>query len=321
MSPEVKLIYQLSQNKIFEVSSKTEADLKAWIANGQYLMENPLAVNPQGRASEFRLRIQNADVLYSALANDCNRFSQAAIETMWCIGKVEKLPRSTAWATVQMYYSAFFSVHAILRLFGRACTQLDANHVKSVYQVASGTNMDGGASCIENGFYSSVVDDKCIEYKKLKDSHADTWFAFTHLLTWITNNIQSTTGLSKHKFDVIDFISNLKSAISQSGAAKGNWPSQVRNKINYQHSHGVWYPYKNALHDYSAVLRNSEWLKEPRHFDLSPGNSEIQLLFNISNSILSLMYQLMKYGYDRSGGISFPFKNGTFRLVSQIQAA
>ena len=42
MTPEVKIIHQLSQNKIFEISSKSEGDLKAWVANGQYLMENPL---------------------------------------------------------------------------------------------------------------------------------------------------------------------------------------------------------------------------------------------------------------------------------------
>ncbi|MCH8544854.1 MAG: hypothetical protein LAT61_14930 [Alcanivorax sp.] len=321
MTPEIKLIHQLSHNAIFEVSSKNETDLKAWVANGQYLMDQALVPNPQGRASEFKLRFQDADKLNIALANDCNRFSQAAIESMWCIGKVEKLPRSTAWATVQMYYSAFFAVHALLRIFGRACTQLDSSHVEAVYQVASATNMDGSSSCIENGFYISVIDNNGIEYKKLKDSHADTWLSFSNLLTWIINNIESTTGLGKHKSDAIDLVSKLKQAMSQSGAAKGNWPSQVRNRVNYQHSHGVWYPYKNALHDHEAILRNSEWLKQPQTFDLNPNTGEIQSLFNISNSILSLMYQLMKYGYDRAGKISLPLANGTFRLINQIRAA
>ncbi|WP_019935953.1 hypothetical protein [Oceanimonas smirnovii] len=321
MTPEIKLIHQLSHNAIFEVSSKAETDLKAWVANGQYLMDQALVPNAQGRASEFKLRFQDADKINIALANDCNRFSQAAIESMWCIGKVEKLPKSTAWATVQMYYSAFFAVHALLRIFGRACTQLDSSHVEAVYQVASATNMDSGTSCIENGFYISVIKNNGIEYKKLKDSHADTWLSFSNLLTWIINNIESTTGLGKHKSDAIDLVSNLKQAMSQSGAAKGNWPSQVRNRVNYQHSHGVWYPYKNALHDHEAILRNSEWLKQPQTFDLNPNTGEIQSLFNISNSILSLMYQLMKYGYDRAGKISLPLANGTFRLINQIRAA
>lgn len=321
MTPEIKLIHQLSNNAIFEVSSKAETDLKAWIANGQYLMDQALVPNAQGRANEFKLRFQDADKLNIALANDCNRFSQAAIESMWCIGKVEKLPKSTAWATVQMYYAAFFAVHALLRIFGRACTQLDNSHVEAVYQVASATNMAGGSSCIESGFYISVIENNGVEYRKLKDSHADTWLSFSNLLTWIVNNIENTTGLGKHKSDAIDLVSNLKRAMSQSGAAKGNWPSQVRNRVNYQHSHGTWYPYKNALHDHEAILRNSEWLKQPQAFELNPNSGDIQSLFNISNSILSLMYQLMKYGYDRAGKISLPLTNGTFRLLNQIRAA
>lgn len=321
MTPEVKIIHQLSQNKIFEVSSKSEGDLKAWVANGQYLMENPLVPNSQKRANEFKLRFQDSDSIYIALTNDCNRFAQAAIESMWCIGKVEKLPKSTAWATVQMYYSAFFAAHALLRIFGRACTQLDSGHVKAVYQVADATEMTAGVSCIENGFYSSVIENQCIEYRKLKDSHADTWLSFANLLTWIIENVQNTTGLGKHKSDAIDLVSSLKQAMSQSGAVKGNWPSQVRNSVNYQQSYGTWFPYKNAVHDQEAILRNSDWLREPKAFDLSSNNNEIKSLYNISNSILSLMYQLIRYGYERAGKISSPLANGTFRLINQIQAS
>lgn len=321
MTPEIILIHQLSNNGIFEVSSKSEADLKAWLASGNYLIDQMMVKNSQSRASEFKLRFQDANKLNIALANDCNRFSQAAIESMFCIGKVDKLPKSAAWATVQMYYSAFFAVHALLRIFGRACTQLDSGHVNAVYQIASATNMDGGATCVENGFYISVIENGVIEFKKLKDSHSDTWMEFLNLLNWIINNIGSTTGLGVHKSDAIDLVSSLKRAVSQSGASKGNWPSQLRNKINYQHSHGVWYPYKNALHDYEAILKNTEWLKQPQTFDLNPNIGEIQSLFNISNSILALMFQLMKYGYERAGKISMPLSNGTFRLINQIQAA
>ena len=73
MTPEVKIIHQLSQNKIFEISSKSEGDLKAWVANGQYLMENPLVPNSQKRANEFKLRFQDSDSIYIALTYDCNR--------------------------------------------------------------------------------------------------------------------------------------------------------------------------------------------------------------------------------------------------------
>ncbi|WP_346206181.1 hypothetical protein [Aeromonas salmonicida] len=319
MTPEINIIHQLSKNEIFACTLKTEADLKAWLANGTYLMNRSLTASAQGRANEFELRLQQTEVLYAALANDCNRFAQAAIESMWNVGKVDKLPKSTGWATVQMYYAAFFAAHAILRIFGRACTQLEDSHVNTVLNIAKATNMDGGANRIESGFYISIIGDEFVGYNKLYDSHADTWWSFLNLLTWIVNEIPNTTGLGKNKSEAIDLISNIKSAISKSGAGKGNWPSQIRNKVNYQHSHGVWYPYKNALHDHSKVLRNSEWLKGPKNFDLSTTNDDIQFMFNVSNTILSLMYQLMKYGYDRANKVSIPLTNGTFRLLNQIQ--
>ena len=323
MLPEVRLIHQLTQNQIFEVTTRTEADLKAWLASGQYLMEQPLTSNADNkrRAAEFKIRVQRQGFLFSALANDCNRFSQAAIETMWCIGKVEKLPKSTSWASIQMYYSAFFAAHAILRMFGRACTQLDKNHVDVVYQVAQVTQMHGNVTGIENGFYNSMMENGCVTYKKLKESHADTWFSFSNLLTWIIEQIPNTSGLGKHKYSAIDLVSSLKSSLAKSGAAKSNWPSMVRNKINYQHSHGVWYPYKGAVHDADAVLKNSEWSKFPDSFDIKARKNDVQTLFNISNLILSFMYNLMRYGHERAGKISSPLENGTFRLVRQIRVA
>ena len=321
MTPDIRIIHQLAINKIFEISVKTESDLKAWLANGQYLLSRPLQPNTQNRASEFELRFQYPNMLYASLANDCNRFSQAAIESMWSVKKIKKLPKSTGWAAVQMYYSAFFAAHAILRIFGRACSQLENSHVQKVYQIAVATQNDGGVSCIENGFYLSYITNGIFSYNKLKDSHADTWSSFYNLLTWIIDNITNTTGLGVHKSDAISLISELKSAISRSSSTRGNWLSFIRNKVNYQHSYGVWYPYKGALHNHNAVIRNAEWLKEPKTFDLSATNSEILSLFNVSNAVLSLMYQLMKYGYERAGNISIPLRNGTFRLVNQIMAA
>jgi len=322
MTPEIRIIHQLTINEIFETFVKTESDLKAWLANGQYLLSKPLKPNPQNHADEFELNLQNPNMLYASLANDCNRFSLAAIESMWSIKKVEKLPKSTGWAAVQMYYSAFFAVHAILRIFGQACTQLENSHVQKVYQIAVATQDDGGVSHIENGFYFSSLANGKLKYNKLKDSHADTWSSFYNLLIWIFDNIiNNTTGLGSHKSDAISLISDLKTAISRSGATRGNWLSFIRNKVNYQHSYGVWYPYKGALHDHDAVIKNGEWLKGPKTFDLNTNNNEILALFNICNALLSLMYHLIKYGYERAGNISLPLRNGTFRLVNQIMTA
>lgn len=320
MTPEIKIIHQLSFNEIFEAGLTSESDLKAWIANGRYLVSECLVPLSRNRATEFKLTFQQAETLHISLANDCNRFAQAAIESMWSVGKVDKLPKSVGWATVQLYYSAFFAAHALLRIYGRACSQLEKGHVDKVFEIAGLTQLDGDVASIENGFYFSSISNNEIIFNKMKDSHADTWASFSNLLLWLIGNISSTVGIGAHKADALILISNIKDALHISGAAKGNWPSQIRNKVNYQHTHGVWYPYKGALHDSEMVLRNNEWLKDPTSFDLNVNNNDISTLYNLSNSILSLMYHLMKYGYERSGKVSLPLSNGTFRLINQIQA-
>jgi hypothetical protein len=321
MIPEMGVIHQLAVNEIFEVTSSTESDFKAWTANGQYLISKKMSPSKENRATEFELYTNNPSALHASLANDCNRFAQAAIESMWSVGKVDNLPKSTGWAAVKMYYSAFFAAHALLRLYGRSCTQFEKEHMDTVFQIASATQMDGGILSIENGFYFSSVSEGEIKFKKLKDSHSDTWAEFSKLLAWLIDNLPKTTGLGVHKSNALTLMADIKATIHKSGATKGNWLSKTRNKVNYQHSHGVWYPYKGASHNQELVLRNAEWLKGPTAFNLDIINGDISLLYGVSNAILALMYQLMKFGYERSGKISVPLTNGTFRLVNQILAA
>ena len=320
MYPEIKIIHQLCHYKIFESQLITQSDMKAWIANQNYLITRPLIKSTHNKASEFSLIIRNSSELYAALANDCNRFSQASIESIWLVNKNLVLPKSTGWAIVQLYYSAFYAAHALLRIFGRSCTQLTSEHVKKVYDVACATSQDNGVSAIENGFYSSIILGKEIEYKKLKDSHADTWYSFTSLLTWIINSISNTTGIGVHKTNAITLISDLKAMLTRSGASRGNWPSQIRNKVHYQHSHGAWFPYSGAIHNHNLLLKNLDWLNEPASFT-SRYSDDISSLYNSCNCIVSLMYHLIKYGYERSGRSSYSMKNGIFRLLNQIKVA
>lgn len=321
MIPEIGIIHQLATNDLYKINAVSESDLKAWIANGDYLHSKNLTPNSKQIANEFELNFQRPELIYSCIANDCNRFAQAAIESMFSVSKIDSLPKSSGWAAVQMYYSAFFAAHAILRIFGRACTQLESVHADKLLEIASLTGADNGATSIENGFYLSVLSGNTVDFRKLKDTHADTWHSFSVLLTWIIDNISHTTGLGKHKSDAISLISQIKKAIHSSGASKGNWLSQLRNKVNYQHTHGTWFPYRGALHDVDQVLRNAEWVRKPTDFNLNSYKNDIAALHGSSNLILSFMYSLLKYGFERSGSTSAPFKNGVFRLVNQLDVA
>ncbi len=323
MFPEIKIIHQLCNNKIFESQLQTQSDMKAWIANQNYWIAKPLINRKGNKASEFSLVFRNSAELYASIANDCNRFSQASIESIWLVNKNSVLPKSTGWAMVQLYYSAFYASHALLRIFGRSCTQLASEHVKKVYDVAFATSQDNGVLSIENGFYSSIILGHEIVYKKLKDSHADTWYSFINLLAWIIDNMSNTTGIGVHKTSAITLISDLKAMLTRSGSTRGNWPSQIRNKIHYQHTHGAWFPYRGALHNHNLVLKNLDWLNKPSSFTTkySDDSDDISSLYNSCNCIVSLMYHLIKYGYERSGKTSYSMTNGIFQLLNRIKVA
>ncbi|MCR9190468.1 MAG: hypothetical protein NXH96_16985 [Alteromonadaceae bacterium] len=319
MTPELRILIQLTDKNVFESSRKTEGDLKAWLAKQEYLLDESLLEGNANKANAFNLRFSDKTGLYSALANDCNRFAQAAIESMWLLEQAKSLPKNTAWATVQMYYSAFFAAHSLLRMFGRACTQLEPEHVKKVYKVAEITQSEGVFSKIESGFYFSEIDINVIRFSKIKESHGDTWKSLRDLFDWIIENISTTQGIRNHKESTSDLISKIKNAISRGGATRGNWPSMVRNKVNYQQSHGTWFPYRGALHNREKFFNKSTWLTTPEKFDFSVTNDEISELRMTCNCILSLMYHLLRVGHERSQEASSIMDNGTFRLLRQIK--
>ena len=272
--------------------------------------------------NNFELKVNDIESFYTSMANDCNRFAQAAIESMWTINKNEALPRSAGWTTVKMYYASFYAAHAILRLYGQSCSQYEKEHIDKVFEVAKATSMNHDVSCIEQGFYLSCIDKqkKEVSYSKLKDSHADTWYSFSSLLDTLMSEIPSqTTGLSDYKDNAFTMLSNLKQALVRPNAYRGNWLSQIRNKIHYQHTYGAWFPYNGASHDPDDINRNTRWIQNPEVYDLTNKPADvIGNLSNISNFMVSLMHHLIAYGNERTDGKSVIFRNGYMKLINQI---
>jgi hypothetical protein len=326
MASEIEIIYQLTYKDVFETTSRSESDIKAWIANCNYLLDRPLlASTPNGRkATEFHLRVNNINLLNIALSNDCNRFGQAAFESIVRLNPYNKLPKSSGWSIIKMYYASFFAIHSILRIFGRSCSQFDNEHVKAVFNIALATNQNNGILSIESGFYYSKFDsvNNLFSFSKLKDSHADTWQSFGNLIVDLINDIPSgTTGLSINKGKALDLLIKIKEYLYKSGANKGNWPSEIRNSINYRHSHGVWFPYSGLNFNPELINRNMEWIKDPQSFDGEVNKNEIEVFFNATNCIVSFLYHLVSYGYDKGEKKSIVLRNGLFRLINILTTA
>jgi hypothetical protein len=107
--------------------------------------------------------------------------SIAAIESVSGIKPEQCLGKSGAWGIIRAYYSSFFAAHAIMRMFGVSCTQLESTHVNHIYNYAKAVGLHGTLNKIESGFYEIKIDKAFdhIEFNKFSDPHADTWGTFT----------------------------------------------------------------------------------------------------------------------------------------------
>lgn len=314
----VQTLAQFALREIFEEKSKSQSDLKAWLANQSYYTQQVVSKNA------FLLDFQRNDLLFVSMANDCNRLSQAAFETISSLQPHPLFPRSHAWTIIQTYYAAFFSAHALLRIYGRSCSQLESEHLSKVLEVAKMLGHDNGLRNIENGFYIATVNSLSseIEFLKLRESHADTWACFLSMLSDLENLVSNAVTTSSNKILVIDFITALKRGLQRSGCLnKGNWLSKFRNSINYRHSNGVWFPYPKH-HRISKLTSTEirEWKIMPTNFSMPVSVDDVSVFYGISNAIVGLSYNLLLYLFNTSNSPSSSFRNGVIRMINYIES-
>lgn len=302
---------------VFQPTSATAIDLKGWIANQNYFIDVDI------QKSDFILRVSDPDEVKRALANDLNRMAIAAFESAAGVATEMTLPRSLAWGSIRSYYASFFAAHAFMRLYGTACSQLDSEHVNAIYKSATMFGKTGGLTSLESGFYSIEIDSNfaTIRFRKLKDSHKDTWAVFLALIKLLDANIPSTTALSKHKVEASSLLTELQTGITQARCSQGNWLSAMRNSINYRLTHGVWFPYSAKVARIELLDSASRnWLNTPSYCASISHQGELDSFFGITALIVSLLRELVTAAAQLSDPLNPVMKNGCLRLLNDIRA-
>jgi hypothetical protein len=231
------------------VGNPQPVDLRSWLASGQFQIYSAPG-NP------FVLSFAESEPVISSFAGEISRFSKGAAESTAAIATVSALPKSTAWALIQWYYSAFYAAHAILRMCGQSLLQLDNGHANRVNQIAQ---LYGFAGNISAGFHMASVDTaaKTVIFKKLLlaggGSHEVLWQHFGGWLETSSNSLlldgtnSQATKLAATKLDALAKI------LSTAPAQKHCWLSYVRNQVSYKHGFAAWFPYKNQTVTDSCV--------------------------------------------------------------------
>lgn len=113
--------------------------------------KNNITVNKAPENGEFTVYMGNPNKTIILFSHEADRFASASFESLLMeVPKIEH-PRSIGWLLIRGYYSAFFAMHALLRIHGWACTRLSKNAVKYVNQDLNLYYPD--AKHMESGFY------------------------------------------------------------------------------------------------------------------------------------------------------------------------
>lgn len=318
MSTISRVLVQLVYPDIFTIDNTSRIDLKGWIANQKYFVDELPSRN------EFKLSVSYTEYLFTAFVNDCNKLACASFESIEGIRKEPVFPRCSGWLLIRAYYASFFAAHALLRMFARSCTQLEKQHVAKVFENANALGKTGSVDKIESGLYSASTDlaSKIVTFSKLQESHIDTWSEFKKLIQFMIDNIDRTTALAQNRLDSLEYLGNLKNTISRAGcAAKGSWLSLIRNNVNYRQGYGTWFPYNNAVCSCDEIARFlTEWKHDPQVVIRPTTTNEMELFTSTCASVVSLLRDLIVEAVNNRVSKKHILRNGAFKILNLASA-
>lgn len=219
-------------------TSAPKYGLKDWIKLKKFQINS----SPFADAS-FTLNFSKEHSPLLSLGYDCNKFSSASIETLKSasLSTSNVIKNSTAWLAIKNYYAAFYAAHALLRLNGRSCTQIETQEVRSLNEILNLFHQT--APPIKGGYYSVTVDEKNNTISFVKSTvrpHMQLWTDFNNFISSAISGLQ--TGTTRYQ-SVMMKLQSLQNNLTFKNNHEGNWLSQIRDEINYKHTHSAWFPY------------------------------------------------------------------------------
>jgi hypothetical protein len=233
------------------------------------------------------------------------------------------VPRSLAWGAIRAYYSAFFAAHAIMRLFGAACVQLDREYTNQLFSVAVMLGKAGSITSLDSGYFSTTIDSNydSISFRRVRDPHRDTWAAFLSVLGNIEGNVRDATAISAHKVEAQALIDKIRAQLTRANHVKGNWLSWCRNSINYRQSHGVWFPYSRAADPALVEAAGRAWRVAQSPQGAMQTDGDLSSFFGSAAGLVGFLRELTSAAAKLNSPTNPAITNGCVRLLNQIVSA
>lgn len=231
------------------------------------------------------------------MSHEADRFASASFETMLVEARFHRNPRSTAWMLIKAYYAAFFAVHSLLRICGSACTRITQETAANINREIA--LLLPGSPRVLGGLYllsiqNSGVEINCQRLDSAKGgSHESLWSLLPEFLDGIENKVLMNGTVPEEDGRFVSAVSDLKALIARKGGAI--WFTQVRNRLNYSHEYGAWFPYIKSTTDYDRVrLRLDAWRGPPDQTFSGMGEDELIQFASACAFLISLCSTTVK---------------------------
>lgn len=299
---------------LHKVTGPAKESFATWITREEFIFTSVTS------SSEFTIRVLTTHAALAGLAYDCNKMAAAAFETFLEISDSNILPRSCAWVNLSTYYGSFFAAHAILRLCGTICFQVDTIQKIALERVADLFGLLP-SSGIESGFYVGKFDSLSGEMHFRKTnagssgSHNVMWRIFNEELKRFSTELLSASSLHSTSSD---FLLEISSSLCKAGN-NGSWLSSMRNEINYKLSHGAWFPYKDLKTKKNELLKiASKWKSEPDKLKIIYPKDPLSQQVATSTALVSLC-KLIVLDMMAGGGSKSFHTYGSASLLKQAK--
>ncbi|MAL00688.1 MAG: hypothetical protein CL536_00825 [Alcaligenaceae bacterium] len=286
---------------------------RSWTSDKLFNLKNVTVSSVN--ADDVCLYLGNATQSTQYFAHEADRFASAAFETLHTNVKSESYARSTGWLLIKAYYAAFFAVHSLMRLHGWACTRLSSEHLKSINSEVP--LLFPGNRKFTAGLYLIRSESGG---RELRCSPLDSSKGGSHEILWsllhpFFNNaiavVLSDPNRDGQTFAVM--LSDFLNRIDRVGGPK--WFTATRNRLNYAHEYGAWFPYAKSTCDYDRLQTVlASWSTSPTEAAIVRGDDELIKFAAACSFLVSLCCATVRDLTYRSNPSS-PFRKSCGLLV------
>ena len=171
----------------------------------------------------------------------------------------------------EVYYAAFYAGHAIIRIFGEACSFFDRQHTARLIQLGDILGRPWSFD-IDAGLYRCALTPsstalKCAKTRGASGIHEAFWTVFGLNIQKLS---EATLTGALIPADAQAVFSKLDALVEIMRRRAGySWLSGVRNHLQYRQHHGVWFPARLRQNEKQSLGRLiADWQGDPMKIDL-----------------------------------------------------